>query len=320
MPVIAEVPLPWRSPVSVEAPVPPPPTGRPVAFVSTRAEGVPRAGVMSVGEVARTTSPVPVHVKREEVAIDVASAVAPVMLPRMELAETWARFANGRSPVIASVSARSSAPHAYVEAPVTRRTWPAVDESVMPAIAEVPLPWRSPVRVEAPVPPPATPRSPARGLAKVRVVPEPVTVVEAVRPLKAVLDVAMTRAPVNAEPVGPRERTPVFVTLPPEDERPEEKVVVATHAGMPPDHARTCPPVPCVVVERALVPAPYGMAPVWILPQPVPPLPTRSGVMRVRAPVESKVEVAVAPKYALLKTENWLVEAFVNASKLGSEK
>ena len=127
-------------------------------MVRTRAEGVPRAGVMRVGEVERTTSPVPVHVKRDEVAIDVASAVAPVMLPRMELAETWARFANGRSPVIASVSARSSAPHAYVEAPVTRRTWPAVDESVMPVIAEVPLPWRSPVSVEAPVPPPPTGR------------------------------------------------------------------------------------------------------------------------------------------------------------------
>lgn len=32
---------------------------------------------------------------------------------------------------------------------------------------------------------------------------------------------------------------------------------------------------------------------------PVPPLPTARGVARVSAPVESNVDVAVAPKYAL---------------------
>jgi hypothetical protein len=36
--------------------------GRPVAFVRTNAEGVPSAGVTSVGEVASTALPVPVHV------------------------------------------------------------------------------------------------------------------------------------------------------------------------------------------------------------------------------------------------------------------
>lgn len=35
-------------------------TGRPVAFVSVAADGVPRLGVVSVGDVARTPTPVPV--------------------------------------------------------------------------------------------------------------------------------------------------------------------------------------------------------------------------------------------------------------------
>lgn len=57
-------------PVLAVAPVPPFPTGRvpvtpvvsgrPVALVSTRAEGVPSAGVTNVGDVARTTDPLPV--------------------------------------------------------------------------------------------------------------------------------------------------------------------------------------------------------------------------------------------------------------------
>lgn len=94
----AAVPFPYSSceEVNVVCPVPPFDTdrvpvtpvesGSPVAFVRTRADGVPRAGVTSVGEVARTTSPVPVHVKREEVAMAVTLAVAPVVLPRMVLA------------------------------------------------------------------------------------------------------------------------------------------------------------------------------------------------------------------------------------------
>ena len=53
---------------------------------------------------------------------------------------------------------------------------------------------------------------------------------------------------------------------------------------------------------------------------PVPPLETRSGVIRVSAPALEKLEVAVAPKYVLLNTESWVVDAFVNESKLGREK
>ena len=51
----------------------------------------------------------------------------------------------------------------------------------------------------------------------------------------------------------------------------------------------------------------------------MPPLETRSGVMSVRAPVESKVEVAVAPKYAFWNIENCDVEALVNESNDGRE-
>jgi len=44
--------------------------------------------------------------------------------------------------------------------------------------------------LEIPVPPPAAPRTPARVLVKVSVLPEPVIVVEAVRPLYGVEEVA----------------------------------------------------------------------------------------------------------------------------------
>src|SRR5688572_17302765 len=65
---------------------------------------------------------------------------------------------------MASVSERSSAPHAYVEAPVTRRTCPAVEELVMAVKTPVPFPCKSPVSVAAPVPPLAT----VRGVLSVR--------------------------------------------------------------------------------------------------------------------------------------------------------
>ena len=77
--------------MNVDTPVPPPATGSPVALVRTRAEGVPRAGVMRVGEVALTMSPVPAHVKRDEVAIAAGTPEAPVVLPRTELAAIEAR-------------------------------------------------------------------------------------------------------------------------------------------------------------------------------------------------------------------------------------
>ena len=85
-------------------------------------------------------------------------------LAKTELAANWAKLEKGRSPVTASVSARSNAPQAYVEAPVTRSTWPTVEESESAVKAPVPLPWRRPVRVVAPVPPEETGRAELRAL------------------------------------------------------------------------------------------------------------------------------------------------------------
>ena len=106
-----------------------------------------------------------------------------------------------------------------------------------------------------------------------------------VRPLVAEVEVAITAAPVMLCPAGPIERTPVFVTFPPEYERPEEKVVVEVHAGIPFRRARTYPPVPDEVVARALEPLPYRMVPDWMVGQPVPPLDTAS------VPVVSEIAI-----------------------------
>lgn len=48
-------------------PVTPVDNGKPLAFVNTRADGVPRAGVVRVGELARTTLPLPVEPTKEYV-------------------------------------------------------------------------------------------------------------------------------------------------------------------------------------------------------------------------------------------------------------
>src|SRR3989344_7420282 len=62
----------------------------------------------------------------------------------------------------------------------------------------------------------------------------------------------------------------------------------------------------------APVPAPYNNCDEEKVVAPVPPLPTRSGVMSVRAPAESNVEVAVAPKYAVPVLEKRVEEALRN--------
>ena len=60
------------------------------------------------------------------------------------------------------------------------------------------------------------------------------------------------------------------------------------------------------------VPSKYGMELVCQVVVPVPPLPVVSAVASVRAPVLEKLEVAVAPKYALLYTERMVEEAREN--------
>ena len=70
----------------------------------------------------------------------------------------------------------------------------------------------------------------------------------------AVVDVARVIAPVCAVPyVWASERRPVLVTFPAAYVRPEEKVVVATHEGMPFADDNTNPPVPIPSFERTLV-------------------------------------------------------------------
>ena len=59
-PVLVVTPVPPLATGNV--PVTPVVNGNPVAFVSVKADGVPRFGVVSVGEVERTTLPVPVLV------------------------------------------------------------------------------------------------------------------------------------------------------------------------------------------------------------------------------------------------------------------
>jgi hypothetical protein len=78
------------------------------------------------------------------------------------------------------------------------------------------LPNKTPLVVKeaAPVPPPPTPRSPAKESAKVRVPPELVIVVEAVSPLNAVEDVAKMMAPVSTLPGTAIEVTPALVSTP----------------------------------------------------------------------------------------------------------
>ena len=86
--------------------------------------------------------------------------------------------------------------------------------------------------MERPVPPPPTPKSPARVLANVSVPELFVMVVEDVRPLKGVEEVAKVTAPVKVVPGMAIEETPLLI---------EE---VATHPGMPLTEASTSPPVP----------------------------------------------------------------------------
>ena len=105
----------------------------------------------------------------ELVKIAVLGVVAPIgvlLIVPPEIVRASVMLPSGSEPVTASVSARSRAPHVYVEAPETRRIWPTVDEFERAVKAPVPLPWSKPVKVVAPVPPAPT----AKALTKLRVV------------------------------------------------------------------------------------------------------------------------------------------------------
>lgn len=98
--------------------------------------------------------------------------------------------------------------------------------------------------------------------------------------------------------------------------RPEENVVVLVHAGMPFKRARMFPAVPAVVVARALVPLPYGMAPDWIEAQPVPP--EETGSVPVTSFARLTSAVPTTPALALRKPEREPSEKF-DANKLVEE-
>ena len=79
-------------------------------------------------------------------------------------------------------------------------------------------------------------------------------------------------------------------------------VVDATQVGVPLESERTYPLVPAVVVESALPPLPYGMAPEAMDAQPLPPFAT--GRMPVTSDVRLMRAVATAPAVAFRKPDS----------------
>jgi hypothetical protein len=67
-----------------------PTTGRPIAFVSVADEGVPRAGLTSVGEFDSTTDPVPVVLELPVPPLEGANGVCRVMLLNVGDGKVWA--------------------------------------------------------------------------------------------------------------------------------------------------------------------------------------------------------------------------------------
>lgn len=91
--------------------------------------------------------------------------------------------------------------------------------------------------------------------------------------------------------------------------------------------------VPLPLTSPVRVPAPVPPLPTASVPTvsesampseevaetPVPPEETESGVASVKAPAEENDDVAVAPKYALEKTENRVDDAFPNCCRFDQE-
>jgi hypothetical protein len=89
---------------------------------------------------------------------------------------------------------------------------------------------------------------------------------------------------------------------------------VATHCGPPVMKFvwRMVPPVEEARVVRSDDEVAKIRSPARYEERPVPPFAAERAVAKVRAPVEEKVDVAVPPKYAVLKTESSDVEALRN--------
>jgi len=105
--------------------------GRPVALVSVADEGVPRAGVTSVGELLRTTAPVPV---------DVVTPVPPLATARVPATVTAPCVAVlGVRPVVPKLievtATPVAAPHDGAPPVLPTRTCPVVPAAVTPTVA-----------------------------------------------------------------------------------------------------------------------------------------------------------------------------------------
>jgi len=75
--VVAEADVPELRFPTGRLPVTPVDRGNPVAWVSTAADGVPKAGVVRLGDVARTTAPVPVTPLERSLAANCETLTAP---------------------------------------------------------------------------------------------------------------------------------------------------------------------------------------------------------------------------------------------------
>jgi len=148
---------------------------------------------------------------------------------------------------------------------VRKRPAPEVVASAVRFAVEPPTPPKSSApsaTLARPVPPPPTPKVPASVLVKVKVPLELVIVVEAVRPLYAVDEVASVIAPVAEEPPAVRERRPALVMVrPPEPttaaepeivmpEPLETEEVAAPYTPLVPFDTRMLLEEGCEVVER----------------------------------------------------------------------
>lgn len=150
-----------------KVPVTPVESGRPVAFVSVTAEGVPKFGVVKVGDVSRTTEPVPLQVNKDEVATAVTFPVAPVELPRIEFAAICARLVR-ETPFVAKDNVPAEPPTRAPRVPECEKA-PESDKEVVATLwyADEP-PYKSwPTgAVVVPVPPFAIPKVPVMSLAR----------------------------------------------------------------------------------------------------------------------------------------------------------
>src|SRR5882724_4522710 len=221
--------------VPLARPVPPPATGKPVALVRTRAEGVPSAGVTSVGLVPKTSAPEPVSsvtaearfaelgvarnvatpVPNPETPVEIGKPVAFVSVPDVGVPRTGVTnvglVANTSAPLPVS-SLMTPASCADVVAancdkgePVT----PHVGHAIVPVVVIVPPVMGEVVAMLVTLPVPHAPHEPICGFAPsvLRQVPAPPVAVGKLKrfALATVKNSPVLPASVSVAPVSPAE-------------------------------------------------------------------------------------------------------------------